>query len=126
MTDKEDEYISVKLYNLARNINISYNEVMEEKEISRSAKRLKNIIEVKLWFLDVTFMVCLVYFTFFDKPNWCVQKKKLINVRNNFYILTRFLTLLIQGYLQGPEFPQIQHDHSSWRAYIYICVYICV
>lgn len=81
MAEKQEEKISVQLYNLARKVNNCFNEITEENEISRSAKRLKNIIEVKLWFLDAVFLLALIYFTFFDKPNWCVQKENLINVK---------------------------------------------
>lgn len=78
MTDENSE-INIQLYELARNINIVYNEVLEEKRMSKSGKRLKNIVEVKLWFLDTSLKIFLIYFTFFDKPYWCAQKRALIN-----------------------------------------------
>ena len=76
---QEESEINIQLYELARNINITYNEVLEEKRMSKSGKRLKNIVEVKLWFMDASLLIFLVYFTFFDKPYWCAQKRAFIN-----------------------------------------------
>ena len=93
---QEDNEINIQLYELARNINITFNEVLEEKRMSKSGKRLKNIVEVKLWFLDTSLIVFLLYFTFFDKPYWCAQKRSLINndctedIYGNQYNLVRF------------------------------------
>ena len=93
---QEEREINIKLYELARNINITYNEVMEEKKMSKSGRRLKNIVEVKLWFLDISLLIFLIYFTFFDKPYWCAQKRSLINnnctedIYGNQYNLVRF------------------------------------
>jgi hypothetical protein len=42
--------------------------------MSKNLRRIQNIMERKLWPIDILFGVLLVKFTFFEKPFWCLKR----------------------------------------------------
>lgn len=48
-------------------------EVIEEQNMSKNLRRIQNIMERKLWPIDILLGLLLVKFTFFEKPFWCLK-----------------------------------------------------
>jgi len=56
--------------------------------------RMRDLLEQKLWFFDLTFIIYLVYLTAFNKPQWCSSRKSFMTddcsediYGNGYYLL---------------------------------------
>ena len=48
--------------------------------MSKNLRRIQNIMERKLWPIDILLGVFLIKLTFFEKPFWCIKRGNRMNV----------------------------------------------
>lgn len=70
----EEVKISVANSNLASKINQVGKDIDEDSLLSPDLRRVKNLLERKLWVLDWLLIIYLFILTFFEKPHWCILK----------------------------------------------------
>lgn len=70
---------SVTNTNMIRKINNAYEDVKEEKNLSKEILNIIRLLEEELKHIDFLLLLYFAFICFVEKPEWCIHKKEFMS-----------------------------------------------